>query len=554
MTMKVWTKYISVIIASSVLLGGHAWAVELPPANELAGMNDSGVQLSRTRQYLEWQRTMQRISEGREASQVEDQREAMPEDTSKAVRFQLNDIIVDKSDVLSSEEVQAVTASYIGKEVSIQDLYAIVEQINELYSKKGYMTCRAYLAPQTIKGGVVHVSVVEGKTGTVTVQGNDSTREDYIRNRVAIEEGKITNISDVNKDLLRFNATNDAQLRIAMKAGETYGTTDYVITAYEPQQQVFGLFSDNAGSETSGLYRGGMFWQDRSLTGVRDSLMMTSVFSEGTKSFGLSYSLPINRNGTKLGLNYSSNSVHITDGPLEDLDVKGHSYAYGISLTQPIMTTETVKSEIGLEYGYQNSKTDFMGMHWIDDTVKGWSLFFDQIDYGRTTIFYQKHAYRIGDYTDITDETQHFGKYYFNTLYQKAFPSGQMLTARLDGQLSSTQYLPSAEQFYIGGMYSVRGYTESLLGGDSGVMGSVEYTVPLTSSKKTNAYIFLDGGRVWGESAYDDTLLVGTGFGIKTAIGDHMSVNVGMGFPLIRTINDEEQSRARVHFSFNSQF
>ena len=78
-------------------------------------MNDSGVQLSRTRQYLEWQRTMQRISEGREASQVEDQREAMPEDTSKAVRFQLNDIIVDKSDVLSSEEVQAVTASYIAK-------------------------------------------------------------------------------------------------------------------------------------------------------------------------------------------------------------------------------------------------------------------------------------------------------------------------------------------------------------------------------------------------------------------------------------------------------
>lgn len=447
-----------------------------------------------------------------------------------------------------------MTASYIGKEVSIQDLYAIVEQINELYSKKGYMTCRAYLAPQTIKGGVVHISVVEGKTGTVTVQGNDSTREDYIRNRIAIEEGKITNISDVNKDLLRFNATNDAQLRIAMKAGETYGTTDYVITAYEPQQQVFGLFSDNAGSETSGLYRGGMFWQDRSLTGVRDSLMMTSVFSEGTKSFGLSYSLPINRNGTKLGISYSTNSVHITDGPLEDLDVKGHSYAYGISLTQPIMTTETVKSEIGLEYGYQNSKTDFMGMHWIDDTVKGWSLFFDQIDYGRTTIFYQKHAYRVGDYDDIAGNTQHFGKYYFNTLYQKVFPSGQMITARLDGQLSSTQYLPSAEQFYIGGMYSVRGYTESLLGGDSGVMGSVEYTVPLTSSKKTNAYIFLDGGRVWGESAYDDTLLVGTGFGIKTAIGDHMSINVGMGFPLIRTINDEEQSRARVHFSFNSQF
>lgn len=554
MTITTRTKQITLAVVTLCMTGGYALAADVTPAGRPAGMNDSGVQLSRTRQYLEWQRTMQRIDAGREASQVEDQTETAPEDTANAVRFQLQRITVDASSVLSEADIQAITEPYIGQDVSIQDLYAIVEQINEAYSEKGYMTCRAYLAPQTIKGGVVHISVVEGKTGTVTVRGNESTREDYIRNRVAIEEGKITNISDVNKNLLRFNATNDVQLRIAMKAGETYGTTDYVITAYEPQQQVFGLFADNAGSETSGLYRGGMFWQDRSLTGVRDSLMMTSVFSEGTKSFGMSYSLPINRNGTKLGLNCSTNSVHITDGPLEDLDVKGHSYAYGVSLTQPIMTTETVKSEMGLEYGYQNSKTDFMGIHWIDDTVKGWSLFFDQIDYGRTTIFYQKHAYRVGDYDDIAGNTRHFGKYYFNTLYQKAFPSGQMITARLDGQLSSTQYLPSAEQFYIGGMYSVRGYTESLLGGDSGVMGSVEYTIPLTSSRKTNAYIFLDGGRVWGESAYDDTLLVGTGFGIKSAIGDHISVNVGMGFPLLRTINDEEQSRARVHFSFNSQF
>lgn len=554
MTMRAWTTCISAMVISFILSGGCAWAAELPPGNELAGMNDSGVQLSRTRQYLEWQQTMQRIDSGREVSKVEDQTETAQTDTSKSVRFQLNDIVVDASNVLSKAEIQGITAPYIGKEVSIQELYAIVEKINALYSQKGYMTCRAYLAPQTIKGGIVHISIIEGKTGTVTVKGNDTTQENYVRDRVSIKEGTIANISDVNKDLLRFNATNDVQLRITMKAGETYGTTDYVITAYEPQKQVFGLFSDNAGSETSGLYRGGLFWQDRSLTGVRDSLMMTSVFSEGTKSFGVAYSFPINSNGTKVGLNYSTNSVHITDGPLEDLNVKGHSYAYGFSLTQPLMTTETVKSEIGLEYGYQNSKTDFMGMHWIDDTVKGWSVFFDQIDYGKTTIFYQKHAYRFGDYDDIMDNTRSFGKYYFNTLYQKAFPSGQMITARLDGQLSSTQYLPTAEQFYIGGMYSVRGYTESLLGGDSGVMGSFEYTIPLTSSRKTNAYVFLDGGRVWGESAYDDTLLVGTGFGIKTAIGDHMSINVGMGFPLIRTVNDEEQSRARVHFSFNSQF
>ena len=550
---KQWKILWGMILIACGWPAGQALAVDLP-SERPTGLNDSGVQLSRTRQYLEWQRIRQRIAEGREQSAVEgpDQEETGSE--GNTVRFVLKAVTADPSAILREKEIQDAAAPYLDKEISLEDIYRIISALNTLYSEKGYMTCRAYLAPQTIRGGSVHISLLEGRTGTVSLQGNETTREDYIRNRVGLKEGEIANIEKLNRDLLRFNATNDAQLRISMQAGEKPGTTDYVITAYEPQKEIFGLFSDNAGSETSGLYRGGLFWQDRSLSGVRDSLMMTSVFSEGTKAFGASYDVPVNSRGTKLGFTYSANSVHITDGPMEDLDVRGHATAYGISLTHPLQTTETVKSEAGLEYTWQNSKTGFMGMPWIDDTVQGVSLFWDQIDYGKTTVFYQRHAYRFGNYEDITGDNSSFGKYVMNMLYQKAFASGQMITARLDGQLSSTQYLPSAELYYLGGIYSVRGYTESLLAGDSGVAGSIEYAVPITPSKKTSAYIFLDGGCVWGDSAYDDQTLVGTGFGIRSDLGDHMYINVSMGFPLIHTVNDEEQSRARVHFSFNSQF
>ena len=147
---------------------------------------------------------------------------------------------------------------------------------------------------------------------------------------------------------------------------------------------------------------------------------------------------------------------------------------------------------------------------------------------------------------------RNFGKYNMNGLFGKHFAHGQSWTMRVDGQLSSTQYLPSAEMFYIGGMYSVRGYTESLLGGDGGLSMGLEYSVPVT--KGLEAYLFLDGGRVWGSSAFDDRSLAGTGFGLKGSLGAHAYLNVGLGFPLIRTVNEVEQSRARVHFSFNSQF
>lgn len=550
-------RFMAALAALALACGAHAgvWAAPDVPAERPRGLNDPGVQLSRTRQYLQWQQARQRIQEGRAAGAVEGETAPPPEGEDSSLRFVLQGVTADPSAVLTDEDIRAAAEPYVGREISLDDLYALVADLNALYNGRGYLTCRAYLAPQTIRGGVVHISLVEGKTGTVSVEGNRSTRESYIRRRLSLEEGAVANLNAVNRDLLRFNATNDAQLRIVMRAGTEPGTTDYLIAAYEPQKELFGLFADNAGSRNSGLYRGGLFWQDRSLTGRRDSLMMTTVFSEGTKSFGAAYTAPISSTGAKLGLTYSANSVHIVDGPLEPLDVRGHASSYGVSLTRPLVTTETVKSEIGVEYSRQHSRTDFMGLKWVDDTVDGVSLFFDQIDYGRTSLFYQRHAYRFGDFDTLAeDDSQSFGKYTLNTLYQKAYGAGQMLTARVDGQLSSTSYLPSAEQFYIGGVYSVRGYTESLLSGENGVLGSVEYAVPVTPSKRTSVFLFLDGGTVWGDSAYGDRTLAGAGFGVKSNVTDHIYFNVSMGFPLIRTINDEEQSRARVHFSFNSQF
>ena len=221
--------------------------------------------------------------------------------------------------------------------------------------------------------------------------------------------------------------------------------------------------------------------------------------SQGTKSFAAGYTAPLDRMGSKIGVNYTTNSVHITDGALEPLEVRGHSYAYNLFVTNPV------------DYGYQHSRTDFLGMPWVDDTVQTLQAFYDQLDYGRSTIWYQKHAYAIGKAQTMQGDRD-FGKYNMNGLFRKHFAHGQSWTMRVDGQLSSTQYLPSAEMFYI------------------------------------------DGGRVWGSSAFGDRSLAGTGFGLKGSLGAHAYLNVGLGFPLIRTVNEVEQSRARVHFSFNSQF
>lgn len=548
-------------IISGILLAGfavmpsaYAYDVNNPPPQY--GTNDPGVQLNRMREYMERQRVAQQIAEDRakEDSKVEGQDTEQEEAPESAVKFVLNDIKIDGSEVLTKEEISGITSSYIGQEVTLQNLYDIVNALNDLYQQKGYLTCRAYLPPQTIKNGVVEIKIIEGKTGNVHIAGNETTREDYIAGRIGLERGSISNINDLNDDLLLFNATNDVQLRITMHAGEEPGTTDYVIAAYEPQKNYINVYVDNAGSESSGEWREGLFWTDRSLTGRRDMLTMSGMRSDGTKSFSAMYSVPVGRSGTKLGLSYSTNSVHITDGELEDLDIKGHSNAYGVSLIQPLVVTENLRTEATLDYGYQNSQTDFLGIHWVDDTVKSYTAGFSMTNYGASSLIYQKHNFRIGDSENIANEEDNFTKYFFNGFWQKAYQGGQMLSARLDAQWSGDDYLTSAEQFYIGGMYSVRGYEESYLGGDSGYSASIEYSVPLDKARTTSAYCFFDYGAVYGDSAFDDHVLAGTGIGIKSTIDRKIYTNLTLGVPLMRDINGEEVSKTRIHFMVNGQF
>ncbi len=549
---------------ASALAASNAASTALPDLTptqqQQLRASDSGTQLSMTRQYIEQQRLAKELAKDRNTGTISGVDTSTDKQVKDQVTFILQEVDVPDSKVLTKDEIQAVTKPYIGKQATVDTLYKIVEDINALYQSKGYITCKAYLAPQRISGGKVVISLVEGVNGTVEVMGNRYTDKDYVLKRIRLPKGEVPNLNDMNKDMLRFNATNDAQVRLALKAGAEAGTTDYELTVYEPQQYVFGLIADNMGSQTSGVYRKGVYWMDRSLTGARDNFLITGVTTQGTKSFSTSYSRPIDTSGTTLNLNYSANTTKIVNGDLKPLDVRGHGSAYSIGFTKPLVTTENMKSDIGVSFSQQHSITNFMhDQLWVDDTTKGIDFFYDQTNYSPGSVIYQRHAYRWGTANRLNPvaegyETRKFGKYTGNFIYQHAMQAGQLFTAKADLQLASTQYLTPSEQFYIGGMYSVRGYKESLLSGDSGMYVGVEYSWTMNTRRDLNGFIFFDSGRVWGDSAFDDHQLASTGFGFKANIDSHNYLSVAVGLPLIRDINGTEQSRTRVHFTYSGQF
>lgn len=536
-----------------------ACSVQTALAVDMSAGTDAGAQLSNTLDQLERARVARQIEEDltRKSAKVKDERK-VEEYKGEIVEFTVNKFEYEKSAVLPAEKISAITAEYLNKNITINDLYKLVGRINELYANGGYITCKAFLPPQKVTGGVVKLLFVEGKTGNVAVVNNKDTCASYITRRVKLPGGEIMNVNKLNKCIMLFNGTNDAQLRVSLKAGEKPGTTDFEIITYEPQKYNSTVFTDNAGNDSTGLYRIGYFWNVKSLTGVRDTLTLGTIWSQGTWAWNALYDTPISPSGTKISLGYSGNNTKVINGDLENMNVKGRSSAMNFAVRQPCIVNETTRSEAGVEFNYQTSNTSILGTAWVDDRIKDVSPYYSHTSYGNSHFFYQKHTYAlygnfhsgISDRNDVS--SMHY--YKFNSFYQKSYQHRQLISGRFDFQKTWNDYLPSSRQLYIGGMNSVRGYKESYLSGDTGYSMAWEYQVPISKDYKHNAFCFWDYGNVSGESAFNNHILQSLGVGVKSNWNKHIYSTLSFAFPLIKDLNEQQASNTRIHYMVSGTF
>ena len=544
-----------IICAAVVLLN-----VNVANAAADVGSYDPSAQLNREREEMERQRVWEQIQEAEKArnAKVEDEREKSTQ-TESDIKFELTKIIFDESEILTAEELDGVTADFIGKDVTVDDLYTITERVNKLYSDKGYLTCRAFLSEQRIVNGVVKITLVEGRTGNIIVTGNKHTRESFIKKSVKLTEGEIANTQELNRRLQMFNRTSDAPLRIILRAGEQGGTTDYELVIYEPPNQSLTLYADNNGIETSGRWREGIFYRYRSLTGRRDALSLTYLRAKGLNSFGIGYSLPLNHHGMKLDIDYSTNANEIIKGDLKPLGVKGHASAFNMTWRLPFNVDSFRRYETGLQYTYQKSTTDLgtkldERLTWTDDKINRVAPYVSFIHNGKDSVLYHKHALIIAHRKDLMDTKYNNTIYQLNLMYQKRFVGGQILQGRIDAQYTNGKNLSSADRFYIGGANNVRGYEESFLGGERGIVASLEYKVPLDTKKSIMALAFVDGGKVSGETVFDgEDKLWSTGLGVSANIKNFFA-SLTVGFPLKKNFVAEKVDSCRVHLQTTLSF
>ena len=124
--------------------------------------------------------------------------------------------------------------------------------------------------------------------------------------------------------------------------------------------------------------------------------------------------------------------------------------------------------------------------------------------------------------------------------------------------------VPIYERFFAGGAYTIRGYeerkigpydriTKDPLGGNSLLIGNIEYTYPLFDFLRTA--VFFDSGNVWektsdlGSGGFKSSF--GFGLRLKTPLGP---ISLDYGIPLNKEPGEEKKSNGRFHFSVGYGF
>ena len=485
-------------------------------------------------------------------------------------------IEVAPSEILSKEEIDKITRSVVGKNVYIEDLQKVIDQINNAYAAKGFVTARAYLPEQTVENGNIYIALTESKIGNITVQQNKWTTDGYITRRLPQKEGQLFDIVELEKDVLDFNRYNDGiQLSANLKAGEKPGTTDIDIIADENFPfHVMGVF-DNAGRYNTGSLRGGAMIYADSLFHHRDKLSIGSYFSKGTQSPFADYNFPVNKKDGRVGFTFSSTFANVKYGPLVDLfDIKSNAYQYSLYYSQPLIRKPgfELKSYAALNYKRAHTMVDLkdFDLRAVDtvDNITSAELALQARKDTKYGIWYlnQDAYYSIPIFH--SDRDNNYFKYSGSVVRLHDFSHGVIGQLRSNYQIvPGNKSIPYLDQMQTGGLVTVRGYSEGLMIGKNGYFISGELMFPLLpreiTSPRTGEKIPFIGKYIKG-AVFADTagifpaakedyykgryFAASLGAGLRVQLPLDLTARLYWGFPLIRNCYENKSKMGRFHF------
>lgn len=449
---------------------------------------------------------------GQSLAQASPAPQTLPAPPTPQASFRLNDLRLNGAQALSSEELQAITRPYIGREVTLADLEALAQAITAKYRERGYFLAQAVVPVQTVRDGVVEISVIEGRLGKVdvVVAPDAPMSEARVRGFLApVQSGEALNAQRYERAMLVLSDQPGVRVSSGLQEGTQPGTTDLTVEVTAGPRWVFTAEADNHGTKESGRYRVGGTARWLSPAGIGDNLDLRAMVSDDGLWFGrAAYEAPIGTSGLRAGVGLARVNYEL-GGQFADLDAHGRADVFDVSLSYPVIRqrqqnlflrlsadVKKLKDEMRAVDFSSNKRIHGLGLGWSwerRDALLGggyWAssgtLYHGKLDIRdpQTLAFDQSIG---GHHTDGG-----FTKLSFLVSRLQSIIPRHSLFLSLGGQWASKN-LDASEKLSLGGARAVRAYPSSEALVDQGWIGTVEWR--WSYNEELTPFVFYDAAR-----------------------------------------------------------
>ncbi len=486
----------------------------------------------------------------------------------------------------SSAELATVTAPFVGRELTFEELEDARRAVTLYYVQRGYINSGAILPDQRANNGVVTMRLVEGVLSEVWLTGNQWLRDGYIKDRVQRWSVPPLNINRLREglQLLRQNP-NVQQVNAELKAGAVPGQSCLDIRVQDENPFRLGLQIDNARPPSVGSDEIVLLAADRNLTGHSDPLEIDYGIGEGGygkwkfsdfANVGGSYALPLTRFDTTLSVYGNRNDFAIIDPAFTttnhvNIGVTSDSYRIGGSVRQPVYQTSSREFALAVAFERRFSETFVFGQPFDispgsvngQQKISALRLSQEWIDRGLNQVLAVRSTFSVGldafgATDDGTDRNAKFWAWLGQAQYVRRLGNTpSQLILRAAGQWTDDQLL-SLEQFSVGGADTVRGYRENEFVRDRGMFASAELRVPLLCNKAgapiVQAAPFSDFGGGWnvGADTPGPTTISSAGIGVLFTPDKHLRAQLYWGHAFRDIdVSGHDLQDSGIHFRVN---
>lgn len=441
--------------------------------------------------------------------------------------------------VISTDEIRRVLGVAEGRVLNTVDLRAGARNVERLYHDRGYILVRIADVEFT-PDGTLRVVIREGVLESIELRGLARTRPLLVQRMLTVRQGEVFNIHRVNRDLHEvFHTGLFENVRAVPRPGSEPDTVALAVEFEERQSREIGFgvgFSPEQG------FLGNLQFTERNLHGMGRTITLSYNRNVGGLIGDVGVSPVTGLAAENIVIQYrdpwflergQSIAIEIRDtSQLVDDTALGVRYRQMMEGGSAVLTRRFGNALSG-SIALRTERTAFTMLAGDETKV--------QLSRGLTNALRVETSYDLRDdprnprqgfraTASVESAFRFFGGDFdfmkYHAEYAHFLPLWEGTVAGRVRVAASSGFLPIQEQFALGGPHSLRGLPGGALRGNSTVLATVEYRLPLVTVfpdlRDITAVVFADAGGVSRAGfGFVDTFQFAYGIGVlvNTPIG-----------------------------------